>query len=113
MRLIAIVRLPSADGVLRTCQELIDAGVPAVEVTLTTPGALDVVSRLDGVGVGSVRTVADVRRSEQAGASFLVTPTTRPEVLAAARVPVVCGAFTPSRKPRRPPGPKETTDLSS
>jgi 2-dehydro-3-deoxyphosphogluconate aldolase/(4S)-4-hydroxy-2-oxoglutarate aldolase len=95
VRLVAIVRLGSADGLVRVCRELVDAGLPAVEVTLTTPGALQAVAAT-GVGVGSVRTVQDARRAQEAGASFLVTPTVRPEVLAAATVPVVCGALTPS-----------------
>lgn len=95
MRLIAIVRLSRPQGAVRACQELVDAGVPAVEVTLTTPGALDVI-RQTRVGAGSVRTPQDARLAQEAGASFLVTPTTRPEVLAAATVPVVCGALTPT-----------------
>lgn len=95
MKLIAIVRLTSSRGLARACQELVDAGLPAVEVTLTTPGALDVVSRF-GLGVGSVRTVSDVQKAQEAGASFIVTPMVRPEVLAAASVPVVCGALTPT-----------------
>ncbi|WP_117213584.1 bifunctional 4-hydroxy-2-oxoglutarate aldolase/2-dehydro-3-deoxy-phosphogluconate aldolase [Allorhizocola rhizosphaerae] len=94
-RLIAIVRLRSADGLLRACQELLDAGVPSVEVTLTTPGALDAIQRL-GIGAGSVRTPSEARQAQEAGAAFLVTPTIRPQVVAAAQVPVVCGAFTPT-----------------
>jgi 2-dehydro-3-deoxyphosphogluconate aldolase / (4S)-4-hydroxy-2-oxoglutarate aldolase len=95
LRLIAIVRLRSPEGLVRVCQELVDAGLSAVEVTLNTPGALEVVGRL-GLGVGSVRSVEDARRAQEAGASFLVTPTVRLEVLAAAAVPVVCGALTPT-----------------
>ncbi|MEU5947237.1 bifunctional 4-hydroxy-2-oxoglutarate aldolase/2-dehydro-3-deoxy-phosphogluconate aldolase [Micromonospora sp. NPDC047465] len=51
------------------------------------------------VGVGSVRTPTEVTAARDAGAQFLVTPTTRVEVLAqakAAGLPVVCGAFTPT-----------------
>lgn len=97
MKLIAIVRLPSAQGLVRVCQELVDAGLPAVEVTLTTPGALEAIAALEGqVGAGSVRTVDDVRRAEEAGAAFLVTPVVKPEVIRAATKPVVCGALTPT-----------------
>ena len=57
MRLIAIVRLSTPDNVIRVCQELVDAGLPAVEVTLNTPGALEAIDALGGaVGAGSVRT---------------------------------------------------------
>jgi 2-dehydro-3-deoxyphosphogluconate aldolase/(4S)-4-hydroxy-2-oxoglutarate aldolase len=96
LRLVAIVRLPFPKGLVRTCQELLDAGLPAVEVTLNTPGALEAIAALGSVGAGSVRTVQDAVRAQEAGASFLVTPTVRPEVLAAASVPVVCGALTPT-----------------
>jgi 2-dehydro-3-deoxyphosphogluconate aldolase/(4S)-4-hydroxy-2-oxoglutarate aldolase len=48
------------------------------------------------VGAGSVRTPAQARDAQNAGAAFLVTPTTNPEVLRAASVPVVCGALTPT-----------------
>lgn len=99
MRLIAIVRFRSAtpESLVRTCQELVDAGLPAVEVTLTTPYALEAISSMGGlVGAGSVRTIEDVQRAESAGAAFLVTPVVRPEVLRAASVPVVCGALTPT-----------------
>jgi len=97
MRLIAIVRLSTPDNVIRVCQELVEAGLPAVEVTLNTPGALEAIGALGGaVGAGSVRTPAQVRDAQNAGAAFLVTPTTNLEVLRAASVPVVCGAMTPT-----------------
>lgn len=105
-RLIAIVRLPVPDAVVRVGRELAGAGLPAVEVTLSTPGGLEAVAalraELDGrcaIGVGSVRTPPDVAAARDAGAQFLVTPTTRVEVLAEAEradLPVVCGAFTPT-----------------
>ncbi len=97
MRLIAIVRLSTPDNVVRVCQELVDAGLPGVEVTLNTPGALQAIGALGGrVGAGSVRNAEQARQAQEAGAAFLVTPTLRPDVLAAATVPVVCGAFTPT-----------------
>jgi 2-dehydro-3-deoxyphosphogluconate aldolase/(4S)-4-hydroxy-2-oxoglutarate aldolase len=97
VRLIAIVRLSTPDNVVRVCQELVDAGLPGVEVTLNTPGALAAIGALGGtVGAGSVRTAVQARDAQNAGAAFLVTPTTKLEVIAAASVPVVCGALTPT-----------------
>jgi 2-dehydro-3-deoxyphosphogluconate aldolase/(4S)-4-hydroxy-2-oxoglutarate aldolase len=105
-RVIAIVRLPAPGVVVRVGQELADAGLLALEVTLTTPAALDAITALradlgDGcaVGAGSVRTPADVAAAHDAGARFLVTPTTSVEVLTEAarhRLPMVCGALTPT-----------------
>ncbi|MFI7648395.1 bifunctional 4-hydroxy-2-oxoglutarate aldolase/2-dehydro-3-deoxy-phosphogluconate aldolase [Micromonospora sp. NPDC049460] len=105
-RVIAIIRLSEPDAAVRAGRELAEVGLDSVEVTLTTPRALDAVATLRGelagscrVGVGSVRTPAEVSAATEAGAEFLVTPTTRAEVLAqakAAGTPVVCGAFTPT-----------------
>jgi 2-dehydro-3-deoxyphosphogluconate aldolase/(4S)-4-hydroxy-2-oxoglutarate aldolase len=105
-RVIAIIRLSEPDAAVRAGRELAEAGLDSIEVTLTTPRALDAVATLRGelagscrVGVGSVRTPAEVTAASNAGAEFLVTPTTRVEVLAqakAAGLPVVCGAFTPT-----------------
>ncbi|MCU1422903.1 MAG: Entner-Doudoroff aldolase [Microbacteriaceae bacterium] len=81
-------------------------GIRAVEVALTTPDALAAIAALAEVppegsviGAGSVRTPADARNAIDAGARFLVTPGTYPDVLAVAAsagVPVLCGAFTPT-----------------
>ncbi|MEV0267970.1 bifunctional 4-hydroxy-2-oxoglutarate aldolase/2-dehydro-3-deoxy-phosphogluconate aldolase [Hamadaea sp. NPDC050747] len=102
-RVIAIIRLPSAEGAVRVGRILADAGLPAVEITLTTPGALSAIGELRAavagaclVGAGSVRTPEQAISAREAGAEFLVTPTVRPAVLAAAEVPVVCGALTPT-----------------
>jgi len=103
---IAIVRLPSADGVAGALRAVVAGGVPAAEVTLTTPGALDALAaarRAFGdaacLGAGSVRTAADAVRAADAGAAFLVTPTVAPAVLdavAGTGVPVICGGLTPT-----------------
>ena len=108
MPVIGIVR-SSVPGAEPAVEALIESGLRLVEVTLTTPGALAAVTwavestarrrAAALIGVGSVRTPADVERAVAAGAEFLVTPTFDPETLAAARahgVPVVCGAYTPT-----------------
>ncbi|WP_062217617.1 bifunctional 4-hydroxy-2-oxoglutarate aldolase/2-dehydro-3-deoxy-phosphogluconate aldolase [Streptomyces sp. NBRC 109706] len=101
---VAIVRLNTAPpDEIRTA--LVDAGVPALEVTLTTPGAEAAIARwresggAASVGAGTVRTPDEARRAVRCGAQFLVTPTTSPAVLdlaGEAGVPVLCGAMTPT-----------------
>ncbi|WP_283901467.1 bifunctional 4-hydroxy-2-oxoglutarate aldolase/2-dehydro-3-deoxy-phosphogluconate aldolase [Streptomyces pakalii] len=102
--IVAIVRLssPPPDEILTA---LLEGGTPALEVTLTTPGAEETIAhwRERGssalIGAGTVRTPDDARRAVRAGAQFLVTPTTSPTVLrvsAQAGVPVLCGALTPT-----------------
>ncbi|MDT0268623.1 bifunctional 4-hydroxy-2-oxoglutarate aldolase/2-dehydro-3-deoxy-phosphogluconate aldolase [Streptomyces sp. DSM 44915] len=101
---VAIVRLRTAPpDAIRTALE--DAGVPALEITLTTPGAEAAIARwraaggAAAVGAGTVRTPDEARRAVRAGAQFLVTPTTSAAVLETAGeagVPVLCGALTPT-----------------
>lgn len=108
-RVLGIVRAPDTDAAALRLGLMINAGLEAVEVSLSTPGALDVVaSTLAGavgsgsgavVGVGMVFSAAELDAAGDAGAQFVVTPTTDTGVLAAARargLPVVCGAATPT-----------------
>jgi 2-dehydro-3-deoxyphosphogluconate aldolase/(4S)-4-hydroxy-2-oxoglutarate aldolase len=103
---IAIVRLPVPEGAERAVAAVVEGGVPAAEIALTTPGALDALTNAGAglgdaacLGAGSVRTPADAARAIDAGARFLVTPTVAPAVLDAAApagVPVFCGGLTPT-----------------
>lgn len=100
--LIAMITEPDAPGVPDVVRELGAAGLRAVELTLTTPTALDAVTRAVAtgatlVGAGTVRDRATARAAVEAGAHYLLTPGVLPEVLDEAGrlgVPVVCGAFT-------------------
>ena len=60
-------------------QALVAGGLPALEVTLRTPQALDAIramSQVPGgvVGAGTLLTPADVRAAKAAGATFGVSP---------------------------------------
>jgi 2-dehydro-3-deoxyphosphogluconate aldolase/(4S)-4-hydroxy-2-oxoglutarate aldolase len=60
-------------------EALVEGGLPALEVTLRTPAALDVIremSKVEGavVGAGTVLNPDDVKASVDAGARFLVSP---------------------------------------
>lgn len=78
-------------------------GLRLIEITLTTPGALAVVSRLAAqgraLGVGSIRTRDDALRARDAGATFLVTPGLVAGA-ADAGLPVLMGAYTASEAMR-------------
>jgi 2-dehydro-3-deoxyphosphogluconate aldolase / (4S)-4-hydroxy-2-oxoglutarate aldolase len=105
-RVVAILRAENADRAETVVDVLVEAGVRCLELTLTTRGALEVVERLAArvprdveVGVGTVLTAGDVDRSVDAGATFVVSPSVEPEVIAAAlrrRVASYPGAFTPT-----------------
>ena len=101
---VAVLRGQDADTVYEVARHVLEGGVRALEVTMTVPGAPEVIRRLvtetDAlVGAGSVRTAQDVDRCIDAGACFIVSPTCCPEVIrrAAERgVVVIPGAMTPT-----------------
>ena len=69
---------------------LVDAGVKVIEITLTTPGALKIIEKLLKnkdllVGAGTVRTVKDVKKVEDIGARFIVSPDTNEDVITATK----------------------------
>lgn len=102
--IVSIIRLRSIMPPDELFDSLVGGGIESLEVTLNTPGALGTIERWVGqggamVGAGTVRTPDDASAAIAAGAQFLVTPTTVPDVLEIARrhgVPVACGALTPS-----------------
>ena len=101
---IAVVRLDDAKSAVFAADAVHAGGVSAIEVTLTTPGAVDVIRELSGregmlVGAGSVLDAASARDALAAGARYLVSPVFLPELVEighAADVPVLPGAFTPT-----------------
>jgi len=82
---LAIVRYREGGNVWAALEVLADAGIPLLEVTVDTPGALDAVrTAADAgrtIGVGTVLTPDQVRASRDAGASFVVSPSCLPAVI--------------------------------
>ncbi|AFC28745.1 2-dehydro-3-deoxyphosphogluconate aldolase [Paenibacillus mucilaginosus 3016] len=105
-RIVAIVRGVKEEHILGVAEALLDGGIPVMEVTLNTEGALGMISRLQEtfgdrmyIGAGTVLDVEDARAAIEAGASYLVTPNTDENVIryAAARdIPIFPGAMTPT-----------------
>jgi 2-dehydro-3-deoxyphosphogluconate aldolase/(4S)-4-hydroxy-2-oxoglutarate aldolase len=83
-------------------EALVAGGLPALEVTLRTPAALDVIremAKVPGgvVGVGTLLTPADVQAAKEAGATFGVSPGATDRLLDAceeADLPLLPGAAT-------------------
>jgi len=81
---------------------LVAGGLPALEVTLRTPAALDVIREMAAVeggvvGAGTLLTPADVVAAKEAGALFGVTPGTTDRLIDAAldaELPLLPGAAT-------------------
>lgn len=104
--LVAIVRLKAAAPLIAVAEAVVAGGVDVVEFTMTTPGALEVLreaSRSLGntvlLGAGTVLDAETVRKTVDAGARFIVSPTLSTEVIEATRREgvVSCpGTFTPT-----------------
>ncbi|WP_060886011.1 bifunctional 4-hydroxy-2-oxoglutarate aldolase/2-dehydro-3-deoxy-phosphogluconate aldolase [Streptomyces caniscabiei] len=101
-RLLAIVRGKDPVAALRTVHALVEEGITAVEISLTTADALAVIRQARAelgpdalLGAGTVRSAADAALAVDAGASYLVTPALV-DGLAPYGVPVLMGALTPS-----------------
>ncbi|WP_375426127.1 bifunctional 4-hydroxy-2-oxoglutarate aldolase/2-dehydro-3-deoxy-phosphogluconate aldolase [uncultured Friedmanniella sp.] len=103
---VAVLRAPSAAAALGATEALLAGGVRGIEITYSTPDAAEVIAELRRrhgnevyLGAGTVLTSAHARESVDAGAQFLVSPGTRPELAAAmlgTGVTVLSGALTPS-----------------
>ncbi|MEU7420635.1 bifunctional 4-hydroxy-2-oxoglutarate aldolase/2-dehydro-3-deoxy-phosphogluconate aldolase [Streptomyces antibioticus] len=98
-----VVVVRDADDAVPLARALVAGGLPAIEVTLRTPAALDAVRRISAevpeavVGAGTVITPEQVTACVAAGARFLVSPGWTDGLLAAMRasgVPFLPGVST-------------------
>jgi 2-dehydro-3-deoxyphosphogluconate aldolase/(4S)-4-hydroxy-2-oxoglutarate aldolase len=104
--IIAIIRADSSEQLVEAAGALLAGGITAMEVTMTTPNALAVITAVARefgekllIGVGTVTDPDTARASVAAGAQFIVTPVTKPEVIAVANeleIPIASGALTPT-----------------
>jgi Entner-Doudoroff aldolase len=100
----AILRTTDRDVVRPALEAAIAGGFRIVEVTMTTPDCLEHISAMAErhgivVGAGTVLTVDDAKEAMAAGARFLVSPVTDPQVITFCRqhdLVSVPGTFTPT-----------------
>jgi 2-dehydro-3-deoxyphosphogluconate aldolase / (4S)-4-hydroxy-2-oxoglutarate aldolase len=103
-RIVPVVVLHDAKDAEPLGRALIAGGLPVAEVTFRTAAAVESIramSAIEGliVGAGTVLTPAQVEQAVEAGASFIVSPGLRRDVVLAAQaagIPVLPGAVTPS-----------------
>jgi 2-dehydro-3-deoxyphosphogluconate aldolase/(4S)-4-hydroxy-2-oxoglutarate aldolase len=98
------IKLHDTKNYLDYAKAMVAGGAKLIEVTMTTPGALDIIqsiaSELKGkvyAGAGTVLDPATAREVILHGGSFIVTPAVIPEVIKLANkycVPIYSGAFT-------------------
>lgn len=106
-RAVLIVRLDNAEEAYEVAAAAVGGGIRALEITLSIPGALEVIERLskqfsrEGViiGAGTVLDGYSAWSSIQAGARFLVSPNLNPEMIRVGnryQVATISGAYTPT-----------------
>lgn len=99
---VAVLRAPSADAFLAVTEVLVEAGITAIEVTLTSRGAVEALAGLRRrvpagavIGAGTVLTAEQAAAATDAGAQFLVSPVSDPAI-GDFGVPFYPGGLTPT-----------------
>jgi 2-dehydro-3-deoxyphosphogluconate aldolase/(4S)-4-hydroxy-2-oxoglutarate aldolase len=103
---VAVIRLKDPEQVRAVVDALAAGGVRALELTLTVPRAVDLIRELAAVipdgfllGAGTVTDAATARTVIDAGASFVVGPVFRSDVIGVCHeldVPAIPGCFSPT-----------------
>lgn len=103
---VAVIRLKDAARLRAVVDAIGEGGVRALEVTMTVPGAVDVIRELTPglpsgflLGAGTVLDPETAVRTIDAGAQFVVGPVFRRGIIDVCHdrdVPVVPGCFTPT-----------------
>ncbi|MBE7159112.1 MAG: bifunctional 4-hydroxy-2-oxoglutarate aldolase/2-dehydro-3-deoxy-phosphogluconate aldolase [Rhodospirillales bacterium] len=103
--LVPVLRGSSTEEALRIARAIAAGGVNVLEVTMTVPGAMDVIRKLVReepqvlVGAGTVLDPETARICMLEGAQFIVSPATNPATIAMCRrysVAILPGALTPT-----------------
>jgi 2-dehydro-3-deoxyphosphogluconate aldolase/(4S)-4-hydroxy-2-oxoglutarate aldolase len=103
---VAIIRTREASRVRGLVDALAAGGVRALEITMTVPGAVELIASIAptlpadfSLGAGTVTDVETTHAVIDAGASFIVSPVFLPEVVQACAsrgVPSMPGCYTPT-----------------
>ncbi len=106
LKAVAVVRMSNAEKLKKVVEAIYNGGVSAIEITMTTPGALQSIESLSKemgdeilVGVGSAINKQMASDAINAGAKFVVSPIFKKELIEIAHqndVPAMPGCFTPT-----------------
>ena len=104
--LIPVVRASSSQEAMQAIDAIREGGVDVLEITMTVPGAVEVIAEVCRrygdkvvVGAGTVLDPDTARRCIDAGAVFVVSPALNLDTIAAcieAGIPVMPGALSPT-----------------
>jgi 2-dehydro-3-deoxyphosphogluconate aldolase/(4S)-4-hydroxy-2-oxoglutarate aldolase len=99
------IRTSSPEDARFAAEVIAESGIPVVEITMTVPGAIEVISDLVKhlpdviVGAGTLLDVQSAQRCVDAGVEFLTSPGLDLEIVRfaeKAKVAVLAGALTPT-----------------
>jgi 2-dehydro-3-deoxyphosphogluconate aldolase / (4S)-4-hydroxy-2-oxoglutarate aldolase len=104
--IVPVVRASSPKQALQAGEAVCAGGIPIVEITMTVPGAIEVIAQLNKsmgsevlIGAGTVLDAETADRCVNAGAEFIVSPGFDPEtvkfVIRAGKL-MMAGALTPT-----------------
>lgn len=87
--IVAVVRAENAEQALKIAEAVKEGGIPAIEITMTVPGAVDVIKELAKaypnkeilIGAGTVLDSETARACLLAGAEYIVSPGTDVETI--------------------------------
>ena len=103
-RVVPVLTVESADDAERACEAVLAGGLASVEITFRTAAATEAIRRVAGidgleVGAGTVLSEAQLDEALDAGARFVVAPSTNATVVRAAQragVRFIPGVATPT-----------------
>ena len=106
-RVVAIVRTDDSSSLVGVARALYDGGISLIEITMTVPGAIDVIRRVEEalrgedvyLGAGTVLTPELAEAAIDAGAQFIVSPSLNVDTVSycnQSETIVLPGAFTPT-----------------
>ncbi len=104
--MVAILRAPSGEQLVNVARALQEGGIDVIEITMTVPNALKIVSQVRKelgskalLGAGSVLDPETARAAMLAGAEYIVCPTVNTDIIRLCNrydKLVMPGAFTPT-----------------
>jgi 2-dehydro-3-deoxyphosphogluconate aldolase / (4S)-4-hydroxy-2-oxoglutarate aldolase len=104
--IVPVVRASSGQQAVQAAEAVCAGGIPIVELTMTVPGAIEVIAQLAKsmskdvlIGAGTVLDAETAQRCLDAGAQFLVSPGTDLPTIGLAKrkgVLIMAGALTPT-----------------
>ncbi len=103
---VAVIRMKDTDRLLKVIEAVRDGGVKCIEITMTVPGAVEIIRQLSGIvpkdvliGAGTVVDEETAQKVIDAGATFVVGPILNLKMISACNnrdIPVLPGCYTPT-----------------